>query len=751
LLEESRLLEEALYCEEKVSDGKGGYQKRFRMDIVIDSLTKALDLLTQMTASFQAFPRYSCGMVGLIIDKPVDLPSQDFGMGNIIANSFSTRRKSLTEVYNVVEVTFNDAEKNYAKETILVFDEEALAAGDPPNSTTVRAFCTNISQAIRIGRYALYVSKYINKSVEQKVPIDAILCQAGDKINISHDVPLWGFSGNLLTGNTTTVINLDREVTIEAGKTYEVEVRYGADVIEKRTVVTEVGTHTSLEVTPAFSDAPEERAGYYFGEENIVNKPFRLMGIERLNTDEVVLNAIEYNENVYDYVNRPLILPQTNYSALTFNIPPVTDLKLTERIVKMGDGRIEDAIDVWFQKPSILGSNVWAYTKAKIFLSDDDGLTWVYRGETTGNSFEIVGGLLDTFTYKVAVVACSNFKESSIGDAPSEEITLQGKSAAPSDVTGFIVKQSRDRLYMTWLNVSDVDLAGYEIRKGTSWGAGQLVATNIRQSYLIDLGIKEGALQDYWIKAIDTSGNYSENATQAILTVDNVPFTNIVESYSEQTAWGGTKEDTEVDGDNLVITPGSFLTGKYTTPVRDIGFVATAKIGIDAIATVAGDDTWEDFGEDTFADMDETMRFSGAELPGALSFRIKTSEDNITWTDWATWYPGDYKFRYFQLEMTMTRLSPSQVLECSQLNYYADLPDVDEFGEFEITDAGAGALISFTKEYHQIPSVNIDILTGSGYVHKFSVAPDLTDFTDKFYDMSGTAVTGTGRYHAHGV
>lgn len=101
--------------------------------------------------------------------------------------------------------------------------------------------------------------------------------------------------------------------------------------------------------------------------------------------------------------------------------------------------------------------------------------------------------------------------------------------------------------------------------------------------------------------------------------------------------------------------------------------------------------------------------------------------------------------------MTLTRESLSQALQCSQLNYYADLPDVDEFGEFEITVAADGAEITFSKEFHQTPSVNIDILTGDGYVHKFSVAPDLTGFTDKFYNMSGTAVTGTGRYHAHGV
>ena len=193
------------------------------------------------------------------------------------------------------------------------------------------------------------------------------------------------------------------------------------------------------------------------------------------------------------------------------------------------------------------------------------------------------------------------------------------------------------------------------------------------------------------------------------------------------------------------------MTGTYTTPVRDVGFIATFKIGIDAVATIAADDTWQDFGEDTFADLEDSTRFAGAELPGALTFEIKTSEDNITWTDWADWQPGDYRCRYFQLRMTMNRASTSQILLCSQFDYYADLPDVDEFGTGTVSVAADGAVITFTKEYHQIPSVNIDILSGDGFIHKFTVAPDLTDTTIKLYALDGTTKTGTFRWASHGV
>lgn len=750
LMDDSRLLEMALHCEERAPDGSGGYEKRYRLDVVIDSLTKALDLITQLTAAFNAFPYYSAGAVGLIVDKPIDLPSQEFGMGNIVTDSFVQSWKSLTEIPNVIEVTFNDAAKAYEQDTILVFDEAALAAGEAPRFVKLRVFCTRVSQAIRLGRYALYVAKYINRSVVLKASIDAILCQVGDRIQVSHDVPLWGESGRLLANNTTTTLYLDREVEVESGKTYEVQVRYGADVIETRTVTSAVGNHTSLTVSSAFTGTPEEGAVFSFGEQNIVNKPFRVMAIERMNTDEVEISAMEYNENVYSDV--AVTLPQTNYSAFDFSIPVVTDLALTERLIRTGDGTIENCIDVWFTKPSVMGRNLWAYEKAKIYISDDNGASWVYRGETTGSSFSIIGGLVEGATYTVTVVSSTRIGgDRAIADCPLDSIVVAGKSAAPSDVTGFVARQSRDRMYLTWTNVADVDLSGYEIRRGDSWSVGELIATGIKQNYLLDIRIRTGTDQSYWIKAIDTSGNYSATAAEALVTIENVPFTNVIESYSEQTAWSGTKSSTETSGNNLVITPGSFLTGTYVTPVRDVGYVATFKIGIEAIATVAGDDTWQDFGEQTFGDLSEDLRFLGAEQPGALSFEIKTSEDNVTWSDWMAWQPGDYTCRYFQLRMTMTRASTSQVIECSQFNYYADLPDVDDRGEGEVTVAGDGAVITFNKEFHEVPSVNVDILSGDGYLHKFTVAPDLTDTTIKLYDLSGVAKTGTFRWHAHGV
>jgi hypothetical protein len=418
--------------------------------------------------------------------------------------------------------------------------------------------------------------------------------------------------------------------------------------------------------------------------------------------------------------------------------------------LKLGDGTIENVIDVWFNKPDS-GVDVVQYDRCHIYLSDNDGDSWEYRGETSGRHFSIQGNIVDGQTYKVAVASVGfNGKVLPIADSPSESITIIGKSAAPSNVTGFIVRQSRDRLYFGWTAISDVDLSGYEIRQGESWESGYVIASNIKSNNLIRIDIKEADNQKFFIKAIDTTGNYSDTATEAVISIDSVPFTNIIETYSEQTAWSGTKSNTTKVGDNLEISSGQ-VTGTYTTDEIDIGYLVMGKIGIDSVVTNAAG--YMKFDDSLTAEFDdsETLRFSGEDIAGAASFEVRTSEDDITWSDWQTWTPTDYTFRYFQLRMTLTRENTGIDLECSQFDYWVDLPDVDEFGEAEITDAGTGIQVTYTKTFHKVPVVAPQILSGDGRVIVFTSEPDLTDFTAKAYDLSGVAKTGRFSYHIHGV
>jgi len=513
-IDADEMLTEALYCETKIADGEGGYEKRFRLDVVLDSRTDLQDILVQFTAAFRAFPFYSQNGYSFKIDKPVDadLPyKQIFGMGNLVKGQFKNGCKSKNEIYNWIEAQFCDLDNNYEDETIVDRDDAGIEAGDPIRPKTVRIFATKKSYALREARYARLVAKNINRSISLKCFPEALACKVGDVIGVSHDVPQWGFSGRVKTGSTTTSVKLDREVTVEAGKTYHLLVRFSNNSWQEKVVVNAAGKYSEITVSEAFSQAPADYDVYSFGEVDKVVKPFTVLSIERDRQGEVDLRGIEYNAGVYD--DTAVVIPTNNYSALSAAIPVVTDLLLSERIITHTDGTVEMGIDVWFAKPDVSSHYVNRYTKARIYLSDNSGASHEVRGETDGDHFTIVGNLEAGVEYLVTVVSMAGIEEALFSAAPQDTITLTGKDSAPATVANFAYT-FLDEIKLTWDKNAETDIIAYEIRdEDANWG--------VNSSHRIYMGLANThtvvrpasrAPGTYYIKAKNTSGIYSDTA-----------------------------------------------------------------------------------------------------------------------------------------------------------------------------------------------------------------------------------------------
>jgi predicted phage tail protein len=496
--------QEALYCDEKVSDGAEGYEKRFRADVVIDGTVRALDLIHQIAASFRCLPFYSAGTIKLKIDRP-DTRVQVFGMGNIIKGSYGESWKGIKDTHNLIEVQYMDKDKDYTQELQAIADESALISGEQLRSKRLRVYCTRTSQAIREARYALWFSKYIKRTVTFKAGIDSIACQVGDLIGFSHDVPQIGFSGRVKTGSTTTKVVMDRSVTIVAGNTYKITVRHLDDTIEERTVSATPGTYTELNVTVAYTQAPAAYAVYAFGEENKTVKDYRVLAISHEHNGEATIMAIEYNASVYDETGS--VIPTNNYSALSSEIPDVTNLSLTENTV---GGKI--TLDVWWQNPDITDYYINQFSKVKIYLSDDDGVSWQFVAESLGHNYEIQKDFIVGSTYKVAVVSVSSsMLQNAVTESPQASIVISGASSVPSDVENFSATFP-SILKLTWDPNPEGNIAGYEIRTEDAnffSGAAPIfrgLATNFSFTPSARSGI------DYYIKAYNSYGVYSENS-----------------------------------------------------------------------------------------------------------------------------------------------------------------------------------------------------------------------------------------------
>lgn len=98
--------------------------------------------------------------------------------------------------------------------------------------------------------------------------------------------------------------------------------------------------------------------------------------------------------------------------------------------------------------------------------------------------------------------------------------TVVGKTEPPSNVSGFAGQIGNFGIFFTWNKIPDLDVAFYELRLGdlsSNWDTAIVTAQVAGDSKQIDLKLT-GSYR-FFIKAVDTSGNYSTNATQLTLNV----------------------------------------------------------------------------------------------------------------------------------------------------------------------------------------------------------------------------------------
>lgn len=756
-------VEMAKYCEEKVEDGDGGYEKRFRLDVVIDSKTKALDMITQLASTFRGIVFFSEGRVKVRIDKPEEIV-QVFGMGNIVKGNFTQSWQSKREYYNRISIQFANQDTNYRMDTI-PWEEEAALSSEPRRERTIRLFTSKLSYARREARYALKVSRLITRSVTLKAATDALFVQPGDLIAVSHDVPQIGFSGRAIAGSTSTTIKLDRTVTIEAATDYAVTVQHADDSIETFDVTNSPGDTDTLTIDGTWNVNPSAyTTKYIFGEALTHYKEYRVVSLRRVNQLEVELTGIEYNENVYDETS--IIVPQTNYSVLSNETQDVQNLNLTEMVVKNKDGTLINTIEVWFDKPSLASYYLSTFDRVRVYLSDDGGSTWILWSESKSDHVIIDDNIQTGETYYVAVTSVNKQgQEKPISSSPQDSITILGKQAPPSNVQNFDVSQNGEKLIFTFDAIPDGDLARYIIKKGSEWGTGDIIAERV-DATSFEFPVGQTGLQSFMVKAIDTSGNESTSPAIDTLTVVPPPEMNFVNNFDP---WSSNLEY-KLSNCSLVWT--DLFSKRYARPAISLDTDTTWE-ELEALGK-----GWEEAEEDGDLVLDNGFVSSGYlemvqpidletvfeftilvdvdffnRTGGTLSVEISTSEDGSTYTAFSTVVANtQYRARYIKFRYNLATSDTDYNVLMYAGTIFINAPRVKVAFGSDLAVPSGGVTVEFGVGFSRPPRVKVDIVNGvTGFVKITKTADDMT--VRLFEDQAQTTPISSGEidWEARGI
>jgi len=115
----------------------------------------------------------------------------------------------------------------------------------------------------------------------------------------------------------------------------------------------------------------------------------------------------------------------------------------------------------------------------------------------------------------------------------------------------------------------------------------------------------------------------------------------------------------------------------------------------------------------------------------SVQLLINMSDDNVTWTDWQKWHPGQYKARFFKMRLIATCTDPTEntAIQIRSFTWTVDMPDIIDIGT-NVALPATGLAISFVKKYKTVPNVQITILNASQH-------DDVVFLTLPFVNSSG--------------
>jgi predicted phage tail protein len=521
-LDKWALYEIGRYCDELVSDGRGGMEPRFALNVYIQEAREAHEVLQSLVSAFRGMVYWSSGMVLASQDAPAQ-PVAVYTPANILGGRATFSGSSRRQRHTVVRVAWNDPSDFYRQKIEYVEDEEGIERYGIQPTTLAMFGCTSRGQARRAGLWMLFTERFETETVSWKVALEGALRRPGQIVELH--LPMRAgvrMGGRILAGNATEV-TLDAPVTLAPGLTYSLGVVLDATTTESRTVTNPAGTHTVITLASPLSRAPTPYLVWVMRTSTLVPMQVRLLSVAQSDANTYEVTGLVHQPGKFALIEQGIKLDPLPISNLRAKPLALTGLDHGEYLEYAQDGS--------------LSSTVWFQTDAQI----DVGyyrIEW-RRGLDNWTAIESQTPRLEISRALVGAVYYARMQAvSRVGVVgPKVQIThlCEGKLDPPSDATDFTasVLASGLRRY-AWAVTDELDLDGYEIRYHASsvdFDAMTPLVQGLITEVPFETALPPAGTYNLALKKVDRSGIRSQNAAiivGAVLGADVATFAGSV-------------------------------------------------------------------------------------------------------------------------------------------------------------------------------------------------------------------------------
>ncbi|WP_296267483.1 TipJ family phage tail tip protein [Pseudomonas sp. UBA6562] len=488
----------AQYCDQMVSDGKGGHEPRFTCNVYLQSRADALTVLQDLASVFRGMSFYASSQVACAADMPGD-PVYTYTNANVLDGKFSRAGSSGSTRFSVAKVAWSDRE-NFGNQRVEYVQDQKSLARYGVRETEVTAFgCVSQGQAQRAGQYILLTNRLETGTITFSVGLDGTICRPGDVIRVADE----HYAGAPLAGRikaaTASTVTLDTDIKVAAGDTLVVILPKG--VAETRVVQSVAGRVVT--VTQAFSAVPVKESVYTIETSELVAETYRVLtvnenfGDDKLQYDVV---AIARNNSKFAAIDdgAQIIIPPTSVLPAAVQAPP-TNVKLSTFDTLNQGINIATMRITWDASRGAQSYRVW--------WKRNNG-DWIYAGVTYTAALEVRGIYSGTYTARVSAEGVAG--NSSIW-ALSEPTALFGKTGEPPAITSLTTESLLFGIGLKWTFPPGAE----DTQRTELWySAGSVLADATK---LADLaypqdkhtlqGLRAGQRFYFWARLVDRSGN----------------------------------------------------------------------------------------------------------------------------------------------------------------------------------------------------------------------------------------------------
>jgi len=499
MIDKWALYQIARYCDEMVSDGLGGQEPRFAVNVYLQSQQDAFTVLQSLSSIFRGMAYWNGEQVTVTMDAP-QTPVYTFSRANVVDGIFNYTGTRARDRHTVAKVAWDNPKSDFKTEYEFVRDEYAIAKYGINQLDINMMGCTSQGQAQRAGLWALKSEQLESRQVSFSVGLDGMLerIKPSAIITISDEL----FAGRANSGRIVAVssdkrtITLNRAVTANVGDTLVIN---NSDGVEELQTISAING-ADITVSVAF-DKPEVQHIWAIDSPNLRLMLFKIISIKQNDDLTHTVTAIQHEPQKYAAVDSGAYVQPQRVSVVEPNIVAAPEAVAIGQFERQIQGQTVVTMTIGWTQVKDAVSYIVEFKR-------DDG-NWVKLAPQSGLSVDVEGVYAGNYLARVTAVNAYDLQSMPKTSMLTAVVGKLGKppSLASLKATGILFGMQLDWLFAQ--GSSDTNYTEIQVASAPDTNVALLGTYAYPTNTATINGLQGNLTQYYRGRIVDKLGNAS--------------------------------------------------------------------------------------------------------------------------------------------------------------------------------------------------------------------------------------------------